>query len=645
MRLLPLTLFCALTLCAADVNPVVRVWRVNAQGAGASAELRRVLPDVHAVHWDDRYAYVESAGIALQSLGPLEVNAIEPLDGLRKFVYRFPLTPKLATAGVKAPVGVVGAFVNGVPLYSFTSYTSYGDQNLWHLDAAAASLRVAPVPPLLQSLLNAPQRHSPLIGYALDGFPIYGPYGFSPQGAIRRFRSSYQLRKIQRRDTLPDGTVLTPAQEGPALTGQFPPGTFVEDYEYIQNSGDLDEHNGRWANTPEYPNGTYAYFLSTDATNRLLYPYLVGPTYAGQITTAELMNAAHADRLLPDAVEMTKRTEENLALSLPVYLEAGKPATLSFQILDKTGRAVRFPERVHEKPVHLAVVSNDLGDFAHIHPELQPDDTFAVEHTFPHAGKFWLYSDITPPGEAQRIVRFAVDVKGTAAIRTPPQTETIHVTMTPPSRLQTGVDLPFHFSVTDAKTGRAVSDLQPYLGAWAHIMVVSKSHTEFIHVHPIEDTNLKNAANQDPFQHVHAVAGPSPSSVDAITGFAEPGHYKLWIQFKRDNQVITVPFELDVLPGTPRASKPAVSDAIHISVSRNGYEPARITVPSGKPVRLAFERNDAANCAGTVVFPDLGISKELPPGQTTIVELPASAPRELTFSCGMRMYRGSLVVQ
>lgn len=632
-------------LQAEDVNPIVRAWRVNPQGTNASAELKRVLPDVHSVRWNEHYAYIESAGIALQSLGPLEVNAVEGLDGLRRFVYRFPLAPKFAEGdAVKTPIGVVGAFINGVPIYNFTAYASYGDQNLWHLDAVATALRVAPPPPLLQSLLNAQQKHSPLIGYALDGYPIYGPYGWAPDGSVRRFRSSYKLRAMTKRDTLPDGTRLTPAQEGPPMTGAFPLGAFVEDYEYVPSAGDLDAHNGRWTKTPEYPNGTYAYFLSTDTGNRLLYPYLVGPSFAGRITTAELRNAAHADRPLPVAEPVISVSEGRVTLTIPSRLEAGKSAGLSFVIHNAAGQPVRFPERVHEKPLHLAVISDDLADFAHIHPELQPDDSFLVDHIFPHGGRWWLYADITAPGEAQKITRFPVDVTGTAGVTAAPVSEAIEVTMKAPERLETGVDLPFHFSMREVGTGRAVTDLQPYLGAWAHIMVVSKTHTEFLHVHPLDDPT-SSTANQDPLQHTHAVAGPSPSTVDAVTGFAEPGTYKLWIQVQRQGKVITVPFTLTVQPGKRITSSSPVTDAIHISVSRNGYEPSQVTIPAGKPARLAFERKDAANCAGTVLFPDLGIRKELPPGETTIVELPASNARELKFSCGMKMYRGAVLVQ
>ena len=117
--------------------------------------------------------------------------------------------------------------------------------------------------------------HSPIIGWSYDGYPIYGPYGFSePDGGnVRLIRSSYKLSTKQNR---------------PSFTN-FPQGFFVEDYEYQEGFGDLDVHNGRFCITPDYPKGTYAYFTSIESINeqsstfkkfrKPKFPYLIGNTY------------------------------------------------------------------------------------------------------------------------------------------------------------------------------------------------------------------------------------------------------------------------------------------------------------------------------------------------------------------------------
>ena len=243
-------------------------------------------PEVQTVRTDQQYVYIESAGLSLTSLGPLDGNDREPTSGPRKFVFRFPVAPTAAN-GKCAPVGVAGAFLNGVPIYSPISVVSFRDQNLWHLDAVAAlSKNARAASPVVASLFSNSGRHSPIIGFALDGYPIYGPYGRDPDGHVQRLRSSYRLRSITRRTVLPDGTELTPAR-GPPVDSEYPLGTFRRITSMFPRAGDLDEHNSRCSLTPEYPEGTYAYFLSA-------YPYLVGPTYFRVCGTGAVIRAGRA---------------------------------------------------------------------------------------------------------------------------------------------------------------------------------------------------------------------------------------------------------------------------------------------------------------------------------------------------------------
>lgn len=106
--------------------------------------------------------------------------------------------------------------------------------------------------------------HSPIIGWAYDGNPIYGPYGYANpdgSGGIRQLITGYTL----------SGSPLRPPS--------FSLGFFVEDYVY-NGLGDLDVHNGRFCITPEYPNGTYAYFIGLNNSTKLPeFPYFIGNTY------------------------------------------------------------------------------------------------------------------------------------------------------------------------------------------------------------------------------------------------------------------------------------------------------------------------------------------------------------------------------
>ena len=326
-----------------------------------NAAIRWAAPEVHSVHSDDAFVYVESAGLSLHSFGALETNQYETPSGVRTLNFRIPRQPKPAE-GVHAstPLGVIGVFVTGVPIYNPIGTTSFNNQNIWHQDAVAASKAGT------SRLVTASDatRHSPIIGFALDGYPIYGSYGWGETGNVKRMASSYQLRKITRRMTLPDGTMLTPGQVGPDVSRDYPLGTFAEDYTFVAGSGDLDQYNGRFTRTPEYPNGTYAYFLST-------WPYLIGPRYYG---AAPFETPQTVGRRPVDLIAGSPAAGEPTKLTLVFYDPQGRH--------DPQGRPIRFLERVHEQPIHLIVVSQDLEEFAHIHPEPASGDVFTVTHPF-----------------------------------------------------------------------------------------------------------------------------------------------------------------------------------------------------------------------------------------------------------------------
>lgn len=145
--------------------------------------------------------------------------------------------------------------------------------------------------------------HSPIIGFAYDGFPIYGPFGYdSPMNSgsgITRMKSGFSIRNISNRNTLPNGNTST---NPPPINSTYPLGCFTEDYEYTGN-GHLDEHNGRTCVTPEYPSGTYAYFVTLNDTLGPAYPYNLGTSFYGR---ANYMGASPSVTSIPaSAVQYT----------------------------------------------------------------------------------------------------------------------------------------------------------------------------------------------------------------------------------------------------------------------------------------------------------------------------------------------------
>ena len=87
------------------------------------------------------------------------------------------------------------------------------------------------------------------------------------------------------------------------------------------------------------------------------------------------------------------------------------------------------------------------------------------------------------------------------------------------------------------------------------------------------------------------------------------------------------------------------SQPIKVTVSTNGYEPKTIAVKKGQSVKLAFLRTDEKNCGDELVFPKLNIKKNLPVGETVLVEFTPQEPGEIGFTCGMDMLRGKVLVQ
>ena len=157
-----------------------------------------------------------------------------------------------------------GSFIKNVfqdaKVYSANAYygnTSYGKDHMRHADG-----------------------HSKIIGFCFDGYPIYGPYSYQdPQNILSRvahMSSSYRLKANDRHRPDKFKAVDTIDIDGELLTLEL--GTFIQDYQYVEGLGTLDEYNGRYCKTPEYPNGTYAYFLTfTDqGLETPAYPYIFG---------------------------------------------------------------------------------------------------------------------------------------------------------------------------------------------------------------------------------------------------------------------------------------------------------------------------------------------------------------------------------
>lgn len=284
-------------LLSAQTGPEITSWIINTTGQTGYAG---ILTNVQQVQYSSGNVYVTATCIPDYSIGPWAANPNTPAN--QNFIFKITRNPVQNTGNpVATPLGHTGVWSNGVSIFNAKDGMSYNNQGIWNRDALVFegisfdNCLGHPAPngeyhhhvnPRCLYDDTDDSKHAPIIGYAFDGFPIYGAYGFdnpNGSGVFRKMQSSYQLRNITSRTTLPNGTALQSSQYGPAIGTQYPLGSFLEDYEYVAGSGDLDEHNGRFCITPEYPAGIYAYFVTIDANENPVYPYVLGPAYYGTV--------------------------------------------------------------------------------------------------------------------------------------------------------------------------------------------------------------------------------------------------------------------------------------------------------------------------------------------------------------------------
>lgn len=207
---------------------------------------------------------------------------------------------------------------------------------------------------------------------------------------------------------------------------------------------------------------------------------------------------------------------------------------LTIQINDKDGKPVKDFDIQHEKLMHLIVVSKDLSYFDHLHPEYKGDGLFTTTLNFPAGGEYKLYADYVPKGASKVVKNHTVTVVGEKAQTTPLKpdenlTKVVdgkEITLSF-DELKAGKDVTLNFNIKDHKTGRPITNLQPYLGAVGHVVIISEDTEEYLHVHPMDEK----------------AKGPDAKF---MTKFPKSGIYKIWGQFQHEGKVITVPFVVKV---------------------------------------------------------------------------------------------------
>jgi len=234
----------------------------------------------------------------------------------------------------------------------------------------------------------------------------------------------------------------------------------------------------------------------------------------------------------------------------PAVVKPGEKFRLSFLISHpKTGKPVKEFNIVHDMPFHLFVVSQDLTYFAHIHPQQRADGSFIIETMVPKAGSYLIYCDIFPVGGMPQVAHqslitagFDGDLFSSQAKLVPDRilTKTLEgvrfeLTLNPAEPVG-GKPVTLKYHLTDEKTGEPIRDLQPYLGAWGHTLMLSEDASDYIHSHPTE--TIPDGVDRT------KIYGGSDVSFDAF--LPRPGRYRVWSQFQHQGKLITVAFTINV---------------------------------------------------------------------------------------------------
>jgi YHYH protein len=267
-------------------DPRLISWWMNSTGNMYNG----ILTDVEAVYYNTNNVYVMTSGVPNYYVDGASVNNAKDLNA----AWVIPRNPVVATTHTGLVGGQNGLMRDGSLCFHPGDARSYNNLGVWNqlayyfelFDMDVSNGHSTPGKVYHHHFNNLKVHntadstvHSPIVGFAWDGYPIYGPYGYSNSngtGGIIRNTSSYTKK------------TYTTRTNGPAVNATYPIGCYIEDWQYISGAGTLDQYNGRFVVTPEFPTGTYAYFTTVDATLTPQYPYFIGPTFYGTFTNANL---------------------------------------------------------------------------------------------------------------------------------------------------------------------------------------------------------------------------------------------------------------------------------------------------------------------------------------------------------------------
>lgn len=228
-------------------------------------------------------------------------------------------------------------------------------------------------------------------------------------------------------------------------------------------------------------------------------------------------------------------TQDGYTLALDDSIATANPdVPLKFQILSATGAPVKRYVEKHDELLHLIVVRNDLAVFQHVHPKLDEQGTWSVPLDLSRAGDYRVFADFMPSGGPALTLGANLHVAGKYDPQPlPPAAQTAEVDdYTVTLRGTPKANDPSMLTLSVSRDGKPVDDLQPYLGAYGHLVAVRAPDLAYLHVHPMSEPDGGTAAS-----------GPE---IGFHTTFPSTGSYRLFLDFQHRDAVRTAAFTVNV---------------------------------------------------------------------------------------------------
>jgi hypothetical protein len=212
----------------------------------------------------------------------------------------------------------------------------------------------------------------------------------------------------------------------------------------------------------------------------------------------------------------------------------GTDGLFEFRIVGPDGGPVTHFTTEHDAELHLIVVNRDMSDYRHVHPELSADGTWSVPLTLGKAGAYRAFADFTPAGRDDGLT-LGADLLLAGDYQPQPLPAPEHTadvdgyTVELDGQLEPGTASPITLTVT--RGGEPVTDLQPYLGAYGHLVALRDRDLAYLHVHPDGDPD-------DP------ATAPGPE-VSFVTEVPSVGTYRLYFEFQHQGNVRRAEFTVE----------------------------------------------------------------------------------------------------